>query len=346
MRSSMAPGQGPVTVSGPSRLKRIARLAIACGLLAFIFSYVPVAAVVTRFTGVRPLPLLAALLATLLSRWVSAIQFKCLTDVQHMNVSLRRIFYINTTTSFYQLFLPGYISGGAIRWKKLASGADNADKALSVIVATRLFDTIVAVVWMLTMFTADSAAWADGYPATGKLLVAALIAIPLACVFVKYQQRFSAVLHKRLAGNGKANLGKLAWVTDKLAQALLNFNGLTTSQLVVTVGLLSLYHLFGALSWYFLAIGLDIHIPLLSIIWIRIFVYLATLVPVSFSGLGVREGLLIVLLAPFGIGSSSAMALALMLLSLSIGIGLLGGVLEAVVMTVGTPANRSEKPAA
>src|SRR5665213_860524 len=99
VRSSMAPVHGPVRVSGmPSRLRRFARLAVACGLLAFIFSYVPVAGVVTRFAGVRPLPLLAALLATLLSRLVSAIQFKCLTDVQHMNVSLRRIFYINTTT--------------------------------------------------------------------------------------------------------------------------------------------------------------------------------------------------------------------------------------------------------
>ncbi len=333
----------------PSRLKRFIRLAVAIGLLAFIFSYVPVEGVVARFAGVRPLPLLAALLATLLSRLVSGIQFKCLTDVQHMNVSLRRIFYINTTTSFYQLFLPGYISGGAIRWKKLAAGADNADKAFSVIVASRLFDSIVAVVWMLTMFTADAAAWADGYPAAGKLLAGALIAIPLACVCVKYQQRFSAVLHKRLVGNGKANLGKLAWMTDKLAQALLNFNWLTTSQLAVTVGLLSLYHLFGALSWYYLAIGLDVHIPLLSIIWIRIFVYLATLIPVSFSGLGVREGLMIVLLAPFGISNSSAMALALMLLSLSIAIGLLGGVLEAVVMAVGTPqtaptSQQSEKP--
>lgn len=65
----------------------------------------------------------------------------------------------------------------------------------------------------------------------------------------------------------------------------------------------------------------------------------------TFPGLGVREGLLIVLLAPFGIGSSSAMTLALLLLSLSIAIGLLGGALEAVVMSVGTP-NCSDKPAA
>jgi len=91
----------------PSRLRWFTRLAVAGGLLAFIFSYVPVEGVVTRFAHVRPLPLLAALLATLLSRLVSAIQFKCLTDVQHMNVSFPRIFYINTATSFYQLFLPG-----------------------------------------------------------------------------------------------------------------------------------------------------------------------------------------------------------------------------------------------
>jgi hypothetical protein len=162
---------------------------------------------------------------------------------------------------------------------------------------------------------------------------------------VKHQQRFAAVLHHRLVGNGKANPGRLACVVDKLAQVPLSFNWLTTSQLAVTVGLLSLYHLRGALSWYYLAIGRDVDVPLLSCIWIGIFIYLVTLIPVSFCGPGVREGLLIALLAPFGIASSRAMALGLLLLCLSIAIGLQGGVRAAIVMSVGAPANRSDKPA-
>jgi hypothetical protein len=163
----------------PPPFRWFTRLAVAGGLLAVVFSYVPVEGLVTRFASVRPLPLLVALLATLLNRLVFALQCKCLSDAQHMNVSLPQIFYSNTATSFYQLFLPGYIRGGAIRWYKLAAGADNADKALSVIVVSRLF--VSMVVWMLTLFAADAAAWADGYPAAVKLLVGALITIPLAC---------------------------------------------------------------------------------------------------------------------------------------------------------------------
>jgi uncharacterized protein (TIRG00374 family) len=329
----------------PPQLKWFARVAVAGGLLALIFRYVPINNVLTQFAHVRPLPLLVAVLATLLGRLVAAVQFKYLTDAQHMNVSLGRIFYINTATAFYQLFLPGYISGGAVRWYKLAARADNSDKALSVIVVSRLFDSMVAVVWMLVLFAADAAAWAEGYPDAVKLLVGALVAVPLSCLFLRYQQRFGGVLHNHLAGSGNAYPGMPGRVAGKVANALLGFNWLSTRQLLVTAALLSLCHVLGALSWYYMAIGLGIDVPLLSIVWIRIFIYLAMLIPVSISGLGVREGLLIILLAPLGIASSSAVALALLLLFLSIAIGLLGGVLEAIVIALGTPAERCNKPA-
>jgi hypothetical protein len=333
-------------VRGPTTaLKWFLRLAIAGGLLAYIFSRVPVDQVIEQFAAVRPGPLLAALLVTLLSRLVSALQFKRLTDVQQMNVSLGRIFYINTATAFYQLFLPGYISGGAIRWYKLAASLDNAEKALAVILVSRLFDTVVAVIWMLTLFAADTAFWAEGYSATGKFFGGALVAFSLSCLCLKYHQRLSEWLRRRLAGNVPNSRGKFIVRIRSLLQLLLGFDWLTVQHLVAHVTLLSLYHVLGALAWFCLAISLEIDVPFLAIIWIRIFIYLAMLVPISFSGLGVREGLLIVLLAAYGISSSSALALGLLLFGLSVAIGLLGGIVEALALSFGTAAGRSDKPA-
>jgi hypothetical protein len=327
----------------PPQLKWFARLAVAGGLLAVIFRYVPLEEVATQFTHVQTTPLMAALTVTVLGRVVSAVQFKYLTDIQHMRVSLSRIFYINTVTAFYQLFLPGYISGGAIRWYKLAESADNADKALSAILVARLFDSLVAFIWMLTLFAADTVAWGSGVSAAMKLFAGVLIAVALAGSGVKYLQRLGAFLHRRVAGIDCERSGKVAGAIGGAARLLLNFNWLTTPQVAATVLLLSVYHFLGALAWFYLAMGLDIDIPLLSLIWIRIVIYLAMLIPITFSGLGVREGLLVVLLAPLGIDAGSAVAFALLLLCLSIAVGVLGGVVEGTALMFGATAGGSGK---
>jgi hypothetical protein len=327
----------------PPQFKWLARLAVAGGLLAVIFRYVPLEEVARQFTHVSTMPLMAALTVTVLGRVISAVQFKYLTDIQHMKVSLSRIFYINTVTAFYQLFLPGYISGGAIRWYKLADGAENADKALSVILVARLFDSMVAFIWMLTLFAADTVAWASGYSAAVKLFAGALIAVTLAGFGVKYQQHLGAFLHRRVAGMYLERSGRIAGAIGGAARLLLNFSWLTTPQVAATVLLLSVYHFLGASGWFYLAMGLDIDIPLLSLVWIRIVIYLAMLIPITFSGLGVREGLLILLLAPLGIDAGSAVAFALLLLCLSIAIGVLGGAVEGIALTFGACASRSGK---
>lgn len=328
----------------PPQLKWLARLAVAGGLLAVVFHYVPPEQVVAQFTDVRTMPLLAALTATLLARVVSAVQFRYLTDIQRMKVSLSRVLYINTVTAFYQLFLPGYISGGAIRWYKLADGARNADKALSVILVSRMFDSMVAIAWMLALFAADSVAWASGHSTTVRFSVGALIAIALAGFGLKYQQRLAAWLHGRLAGDPREHGGRVAAIIGRAARLLLNFDWLTTPQVAATVLMLSAYHCLGALAWFYLAMGLGLEIPLLSVIWIRILVYLALLVPVTFSGIGVRDGLLIVLLAPLGIGADSAVALSMLLLSLSLVVGAFGGIVEAIAWAFGTSGSRAGKP--
>jgi uncharacterized protein (TIRG00374 family) len=329
----------------PPVLKWFAKLSVAGVLFTLIFRQVPLEQVTTSLADIQPLPLVAALLGTLLVRLVSAVQFKSLTDAQGMDISLGRIFYINFVTAFYQLVLPGYIAGGAIRWYKLADGAGNADKAMSVILVSRLFDIMVAAVWMLIMFTVDTSIRAHGYPATLLFFTGASLALAFSYFCVKYQQRLGAVLQRRWFGGEDQRSGKIARALNRLIRLLLNFGRPGDAQLMWAAALLSLYHCLAALTWFFLAMGLGIDIPYLSMLWIRIVVYLAVFIPLSLSGLGVREGLLIMLLAPLGISSGSALALALSLLGLSIAIGLLGGIVEAFVLTFGMAVGRPRKPA-
>ena len=91
-----------------------------------------------------------------------------------------------------------------------------------------------------------------------------------------------------------------------------------------------LAHLIGTVGYWLLALSLDLELSLMAIGWIRAGMMLATLLPVSISGLGVREAASLVLLSYYGIPADAAIAYSLIVFMTSIlFIGLLGGLAEA-----------------
>jgi uncharacterized membrane protein YbhN (UPF0104 family) len=80
---------------------------------------------------------------------------------------------------------------------------------------------------------------------------------------------------------------------------------------------------------YVIAVALGIHIsPWYFLIFIPIISFLLTL-PVSFSGLGVREGGYILLFGQAGVPSSLAFAMSLCVYAVAVATGLIGGLLYA-----------------
>ena len=71
--------------------------------------------------------------------------------------------------------------------------------------------------------------------------------------------------------------------------------------------------------------SLNIQIPLLLYFSIVPIVFLATAIPITVGGLGVREGVIIYLLIKFGIDAQSAIALSLIYFGIIVFITLPGG---------------------
>ena len=58
---------------------------------------------------------------------------------------------------------------------------------------------------------------------------------------------------------------------------------------------------------------------------------LVAILPISVAGLGVREGAMVILLAPCGVAAADALTYALLAFATTIlAVGLLGGLLEAI----------------
>ena len=87
-------------------------------------------------------------------------------------------------------------------------------------------------------------------------------------------------------------------------------------------------HSLGIAVWLGLARSLGLTLSLPGLGWVRSAVQTANMLPISISGLGVREGALVVLLGPYAVSSADAVALSFLVFGLALLYGLLGGVLE------------------
>ena len=82
------------------------------------------------------------------------------------------------------------------------------------------------------------------------------------------------------------------------------------------------------MSFLCFARSLDIELCFVHIGWIRSVVAVLMMRPISFAGLGLREGSLVLLLPPYGVAESDAVALSLLLFANNVAIKLLGGLVE------------------
>jgi uncharacterized membrane protein YbhN (UPF0104 family) len=82
---------------------------------------------------------------------------------------------------------------------------------------------------------------------------------------------------------------------------------------------------------YAVAISLGIKVPFYAFFIIVPIVYIATLLPISLGGLGVREGAMVFLMSRLGVSTVDGVSLAFLIYLNLVFIGLVGGVLQFAV---------------
>jgi hypothetical protein len=89
-----------------------------------------------------------------------------------------------------------------------------------------------------------------------------------------------------------------------------------------------LEHLVGIFLILFLAHAVLAGLNFVQIGWLRSAVVLVQLLPVSFSGLGIREGTFVLLSEPYGVTGALAVSMSLLLFGKNLFIGAIGGIIE------------------
>jgi glycosyltransferase 2 family protein len=229
---------------------------------------------------------------------------------------------------FFSLCLPGSIGGDVVKAYRLADNTSGRLLAGCTVLADRL--TGVAALGVLAGAAIAAREFALALPAT--LAVAAGLMVAVMLVF-------------RL-GVGSIDL-LMAFVSEPRVSRLLG--GLMPYQqrpglILQAVGWSFVVQLGGAFTVACIGRGLGVSLPIAAWLAVVPLVALAMAVPVSIGAVGVREGLLQILLGRYGVPAETAIAIGILWFLSTIAIGVLGG-LFFMLEPRRTGSSPAERPA-
>lgn len=304
------------------------RYALATVLLAVLIKTVPAAKIWNVVTSAKLIPLYIAAATILTARFLGAMRTKVLTDHQRLSFSLLSIFEISCASTLYSMFLPGSFSGGIIRWYRLSQPQCGRSEAFAVLGAERVVDFLVLALFGLICLSAETAT------AQLPMVIWGLAGVSSICLLVSLTilLGFGEHIFRRLQWNinNPSSLPQaVLMVSSRVVNAILQYRTLGARKVLVLLSLSILFHTVATASLYLMAMSLELNLAFASVGWLRAVTALLTAVPLTPSGLGVREFSLIYLLLPFGVPAPQAVAFSFMQYAGMLFVALLGAFMDA-----------------
>lgn len=283
-----------------NRLGLLLRVAVSASILALILSRISTQDLLGRVKGGAPVYLVAALLLVLLIMVLVAVRWRLLANWLGLAVPIRLAVRAVFLGFFGSQVLPSTVGADLVRGYMLARHTAAIHRVAASVITDRLVG-LFALCLLLVLFNPVLPQLPPPYAgvvAPGALLAsgAVLLAFLLACTGTKVGARVRLLRRLR-------ELGAIDGVTLKvrpIAGAIAV--GLAIHALAVVTASLAA-RAYGIES----SLGVWVSIIPLS--------FLASAVPVSISGWGVREGAIILLSGPLGVPPAEAL-----LVSLTIGV--------------------------
>ncbi|MEI7436950.1 MAG: lysylphosphatidylglycerol synthase transmembrane domain-containing protein [bacterium] len=274
----------------------LAKLAFIAACFVFIFQRVPCQDVIRQLSSVSPLWLTAAFLAVLAEPVVMALKWRLLLLDKGTPVKISRVVRIVFSSNFMAALIPASLGADAVRvWLMSkerfsltnAAGSLMADRVLGVLALMTL--SLTATLWIGPTLDDRTVVITVVVLAGGMLAVLALALSPLPVLLAPYAQRALGpwlVRHHPQAGR---SFNKLLLRLTEIHAAIIDYRlhpRTLAKAMLLNFGVQGLR----IISFHCLFRAVHFPVPWLSeIAFIPMIVFL-TLMPISFFGLGVKEG--------------------------------------------------------
>lgn len=273
-----------------------------------------------------PAWLFSGFLCSLICFYPAAIRWVILLRAAKKQYSVYSAYRSYLTGTFFGLVMPGVVGGDATRiWLCRRS----TDASITLISATVLLERVLGVVALLIFLSIGVNFFPHAKRELGAGIVPILTLIGLCSIFAlpyllnKYINNHSSEPH--YTNNRFSNFA------SKISKELEHLKGISISHLFFALLFSGIFQLFDIAATYSIAQALEIDLSASMLLVAMPIVYLATVLPISPGGLGVREGTLVLVLALFGVSSSNAAILALAVFANRAAVGFLGGLQYLII---------------
>lgn len=239
-----------------------------------------------------------------------------------IQLRLRDLILINFTVRFYTMVLPSASATG-VRWLKYQRAGGKADAAalvlLEKIVQILVYSLITVVLALIET------------PAVGARMGFVLAVTSLATLIagVALAAFFTPKLDPLLSKFDRAfTIPKIGDKVERLVVSVVSYRGHSFRTVAVLMAWSAAGYIFFVLSAWIIVVDMGLDLPLLGLAWIRGIVFLATSLPLTVAGIGVREAGIVGFSSLYGVDRSTALGFALSLLLLQVIIGSVGALVE------------------
>ncbi len=291
-------------------MKALLRIGISLGLLAWLLSRTDPRGIIDAIVNLSPLTWAVAFLMYLVSQVVSSLRWYFLAHALGFGGSWLMYLKYYFVGMYFNLFLPTSVGGDVLKVIFLSRGTSNKLRATYSILSDRLFGLAAMFILgagaaFLTPNVLPPYYRSILYMAGGSSIVLLL---------------FLPAVHKAISKLMPAIGQRISIILTFWRQPKALLAGIGLSLILQSLGM-------GAVS----LLAIDMGLPLPPAFYFAAFplVAIVTLLPISFNGIGVREGGFIYFLGLKGVASSQALTLSLCFFAVQVSASLIGGLAYA-----------------
>lgn len=309
-------------------LKLFLKILVSVLILIFIFSKIDLGKFWQVLTKVNLTYFFGGLIFYLICFFLLTKRWQIITRYLKLDFTFLPLLKLNFLSSFYGTFLPGgHLTGEAIKCYKMVRQEKNwQERIIASIFLDRLlgFVALFILALLAVLLTPEK-----NFYLHPKIVITILLTTTVflfLSIFLVNQKFFGLFSVTRKLIN-KIRLFNLSHYLNSAFEAVFSCcNSVRFFRDVIGLGIV--VHIFNSLAIYFAALAVGIDVSVLTIVWVNALVTLFTAIPITITGLGVREGSFIALLALLGVATEKALVLSLLVLIIYIITALIGGLAE------------------
>ncbi len=298
----------------------VLKLIVSMGLLLYLITGVQFASVLLQWEQANIYFLFFGGIVYLISIFVVAFRWKVTLSAMDIEVPLRNVFSIYFMGFFFNNFLPSSAGGDIMRIYYITGKTQNKTGAFSSVFVERLLGFFTLVFFgLLSLFFLNF----FEYQKIILMLISGInLLFILLIVFIFYEN----ILVRIKSGIKKIEYFNIGEKFDLFLQSTRMFEHPLRFSMYVFI-LSFIYQFLMTLFCYLISLGLGLNISFGQYLVFVPVMAIASLIPITINGLGVREGVWIFLFHSISKSKETALSLSLLTYFIGLMISLIGGII-------------------